>query len=733
MSATQPSSLGKYEIRGTLGRGAMGTVYDGWDPMIDRRVAIKTVRLPDAEDEEAVEGLARFKREAQAAGRLTHPNIVGVFDYGETDEVAYIVMEFVEGRSLKEVLGAEERMLLSDIVALMEDVLAGLTYSHSRGVVHRDIKPANIMLTKAGQAKIADFGIARIEASSMTQAGTVMGTPAYMSPEQFMGQVVDQRTDIYSCGVMLYQLLTGDRPFDGSMTAIMHKALTTTPPRPSELAVTSPASLDGVVARAMARRPEDRYASAADFAQALRRAPEEAEAPAGDETIVGMPVQPVPLPSVAPPFAAAPVAAPAAKRRNKLPMLAGGGVATVAIAGAALWFLLPGATPPPPAPSQLASVATPATPPPPPPAASLAQPPVPEPAAPPVRQASVTPAAPAAPPLVRPAPSALQPAPSPASPSVQPAVTATARVPAAPPSPPVPAAVQVLPATVTPASSPPQPAQAPASPPVQQAIQPAAPERVVATPASPPVPPAVAIPASVAPEPVRPASRPPAAVLAALAGTLPTLRCTLTHAAVGADGAVVLTGVSGKGRSEEDLQHAASAADPGAVTAGIQTFDGPYCPALDALRPFADPAGRNPLDLVQAGGKAALRDNEVIALHVTMPGFAGYLQVAYLQHDATVSPLVPGPGYPAQTFLAHEEIDLGKPRSDFEGWHVGPPFGTDMIVAVASTAPLFSRALPDSQPIASYVSALQTAIEALRRRGGNAAVSALVLETRPNP
>ena len=714
MSATQPSGLGKYEIRGTLGKGAMGTVYDGRDPVIDRRVAIKTVALPDAQDEEAVEGLARFKREAQAAGRLTHPNIVGVFDYGETDDVAYIVMEFVEGRSLKEVLSAGERMAVPDIVTLMEDVLAGLTYSHSRGVVHRDIKPANIMLTKEGQAKIADFGIARIEASSMTQVGTVMGTPAYMSPEQFMGQVVDQRTDIYSCGVMLYQLLTGDRPFEGSMTAIMHKAMTTTPPKPSELAVTSPASLDGVVARAMSRRPEDRYGSAAEFAQALRTVPAEAEAlpwdeaPVGDETIVGKPTQPVRLSPVAPPSTTAPVSARASapavpKRSSKIPVLAGGGVAFVAVAGAALWFLLPGATPTPPtpAPSQVASVTSPAVAPPPPPAAG--------PTASPLAQSSPPTASPqtASPPVAAP-PAAVTPA-----------------------SPPLPPAVYTPPATVTPASITPQQAPPPASQPVQPTPQAA--ERVPATPPSPPLPPAVAIPASVASEPARPAPRLPAAVLTALAGTLPNVRCSLSHAAIGADGAVLLTGVSGKGRPEEDLQRAASAADPAGVAAQIQTFDGPYCPALDLIRPLADPAGRNGLDLVQAGGTASLHDNEVIALHVTMPGFAGYLQVAYLQHDATVSPLVPGPGYPAQTFPAREPIDLGKPRSDFEGWHVGPPFGTDRIVAVASTAPLFSRPLPDTQPLASYLSALQSAIEALRRRGGSVAAAALVLDTRPNP
>ena len=195
-----------------------------------------------------------------------------MFDYGETDDLAYIVMEFVDGPPLKTLLDKQERFALADAVRVMEDLLAGLQFSHERGVVHRDIKPANVMLTSAGQAKIADFGIARIESSSMTQAGTLLGTPAYMSPEQFMGQVVDARTDIYSSGVLLYQLLTGERPFEGGMSAIMHKALNTEPPAPSQLSVTAPPSFDAVVRRAMAKRPEDRFASARAFAEAIRAA-----------------------------------------------------------------------------------------------------------------------------------------------------------------------------------------------------------------------------------------------------------------------------------------------------------------------------------------------------------------------------------------------------------------------------------------------------------------------------
>lgn len=240
-----PSELaGKYEERGTLGAGAMGTVVEAFDRMIERRVAVKLVKLPSGGDAEAAEAHARFRREAQAAGRLSHPNIVAVYDYGENADTAWIVMEMVEGGSLKDILARGERLPVAETVRLMEGVLAALAYSHGRGVVHRDIKPANIMLAGDGSVKIADFGIARIESSTMTQVGTVMGTPSYMAPEQLRGEPVDQRADIWAAGVVLYQLLTGEKPFDGNYTALMHRVINTEPPPPSQLAVTVPRGFD---------------------------------------------------------------------------------------------------------------------------------------------------------------------------------------------------------------------------------------------------------------------------------------------------------------------------------------------------------------------------------------------------------------------------------------------------------------------------------------------------------
>jgi len=232
-----PAKLGKYDILRELGQGAMGIVYEGRDPVIDRRVAIKTLKREQLERSEADEVIARFKREAQAAGRLNHPNVVAIYEYGEmsgeeADGTAFIAMEFVQGRELKDAFDSDERIALPLVGRIMGQLLDALEHAHRNGVVHRDIKPANIILLADGTVKVADFGVARIESSNLTQAGTVMGTPSYMSPEQFMGQTVDGRSDLFSAGVVLYQLLTGEKPFTGALTTIMHKVLKEDPPWP---------------------------------------------------------------------------------------------------------------------------------------------------------------------------------------------------------------------------------------------------------------------------------------------------------------------------------------------------------------------------------------------------------------------------------------------------------------------------------------------------------------------
>jgi serine/threonine-protein kinase len=261
--------LGKYEIRRELARGAMGVVYEAYDAQIKRRVALKTIRPDQLDGERAADMLARFRREAQAAGRLSHPNIVAIYEFDEDAGTSYIAMEFVEGHELRERFAADERFRLPEVVRIMTQILAALDYSHTRGVVHRDIKPANIFVQDDGTVKVADFGIAHVDTSHLTQVGTVVGTPNYMSPEQIMGLPVDGRTDLFAAGVILYQFLTGERPFAGSTATTMQKVLKEEPLPPSTLNVQLPPAIDAVVKKALAKRPEERFDTASEFSRSL--------------------------------------------------------------------------------------------------------------------------------------------------------------------------------------------------------------------------------------------------------------------------------------------------------------------------------------------------------------------------------------------------------------------------------------------------------------------------------
>jgi eukaryotic-like serine/threonine-protein kinase len=361
------NKLGKYQIRRTLGKGAMGIVYEGFDPVIERTVAIKTILPSQLNGAEFVGVLARFKREAQAAGRLNHPGIVAIYDYGEevpqdvSDEeatmmaptstsqsqqrVAYIAMEFIKGRELRDFFEKGERFPMPEVVRIMSEMLDALDHAHSQGVVHRDMKPANLILLDNGRVKIADFGIARVEASELTQTGTVLGTPTYMSPEQFMGHPVDGRSDLFSCGVILYQLLTGEKPFTGeSTTTIMYKVLREEPVPPSQLNLSLAPALDAVMKKALAKNPAERFQSGHEFAQALKAAvaapnavPAPAPAPAAIPVIDMGPLQD-------PPSAAAPVQVPAPARGRHVPAgaWAVAAAALVAIAAGAYVVLAPG-------------------------------------------------------------------------------------------------------------------------------------------------------------------------------------------------------------------------------------------------------------------------------------------------------------------------------------------------------------------------------------------------------
>ena len=271
---TQPllQRLGKYEIVGVLGQGAMGIVYNAIDPHIHRRVAVKAIRAPllgpGAQDLLATQ---RFKTEAQAAGRLCHPNIVSVYEYGESGDDRFIAMEYVHGVSLLELTAQGRRLPLDDVSSIVLQLLDALECAHEQGVWHRDIKPANLLVTPDGRLKVTDFGIARIGASDLTQPSSVLGSPGYMAPERYTNDAPDCRVDIFSCGVLFYELLTGTPPFRGSSSQVMYQVLHDTPPGPSTLAIDHPPPerFNAVVARALARRPEDRYASAAQMRAAL--------------------------------------------------------------------------------------------------------------------------------------------------------------------------------------------------------------------------------------------------------------------------------------------------------------------------------------------------------------------------------------------------------------------------------------------------------------------------------
>ena len=264
----------------------MGVVYEGFDTIIERTVAIKTIRTDELDPSEAEEHSRRFLIEAKAAGKLNHPNIVAIYDYGKEQNLAYIVMEYVHGKELKAYFDAGHHFDTGEILRIMSQLLGALEMAHANGVVHRDIKPANIFLTDKGSVKLGDFGIARIDSTHKTHAGTILGTPSYMSPEQIKGESVDQRSDLYSTGVILYQFLTGEKPFSGSMVAVMHKVLNEEPPPPSTLNPQSPPAMDLVIAKAMAKDQSQRYSDARQFIIALRSAVRTAEDAESEETRV---------------------------------------------------------------------------------------------------------------------------------------------------------------------------------------------------------------------------------------------------------------------------------------------------------------------------------------------------------------------------------------------------------------------------------------------------------------
>ena len=329
----------------------MGVVYEAFDPRLNRRVAIKTIVKSNLADATADDYSARFEREAQAVGRLSHPNIVQVHDFGEERGVAYLVLEFIKGNELKARFDTGHRFTLADTVRIMGEVCDALEFAHAAGIVHRDVKPANIMLDAQMRAKLTDFGVARIQdmsSSHMTQTGAMIGTPAYMSPEQISGTAIDRRSDIFSAGIVLYQFLTGEMPFgSGGAWTVAKRIMQDQPPMPSSRNRALPPHFDAVVNKALAKDPASRYQTAAEFAQALKDALDGGAAAVDPEATIALPS-----------FAANEVVLPEEHRETPwVPIIAG---IAVSVLGGAIWYTSAPSGKPAPAPAPAASAPPPA-------------------------------------------------------------------------------------------------------------------------------------------------------------------------------------------------------------------------------------------------------------------------------------------------------------------------------------------------------------------------------------
>jgi hypothetical protein len=325
--------LGRYEIIGELGRGAMGRVFKARDPLIERIVASKTAVCDGRSRVEGETSEQRFFREAKSAGQLSHPNIVTIYDVGRDGDLAYIVMEFLEGRSLREVLDSGVALGADRIADIAAQVADGLAFAHANDLVHCDVKPANLMLLENGGVKIADFGVAVLPPRVVPVDGTAIGSPKYMSPEQVTGQALDGRSDIFALGAVLYEMLTGLPPFSGDdLGAILQQVVNADPVAPSSRRCNLHAGLDAIVARAMAKDPDERYRTATEMALDLRRYRELAPEPSngnGNEALAGE------LPAVAE------TGNGAVRRRARGTSLATGAVVTVLLAIVAVRFMQP--------------------------------------------------------------------------------------------------------------------------------------------------------------------------------------------------------------------------------------------------------------------------------------------------------------------------------------------------------------------------------------------------------
>lgn len=676
------TSVGKYQIRACIGRGAVGVVHEGWDSVLARKVAIKMLPLIGT-GEEGRETHSRFLREAQAAASLYHRNIVGIYDYGETEASAYIVMELIEGSALNVLLDTAERPSVAEIAAIMEGLLAGLQHSHERGVVHRDVKPANILMAADGRVKITDFGIAHLESSVMTQVGSVIGTPAYMSPEQVLGEHIDARTDIYSAGIVLYQMLLGHRPFEGSTASIMHKIVNIPPSLPPDLLAMVSPSMGAILATALSKRPEERYGSAQEFARVLREelgsadaaisAPERRARSPGDpagtagaalgtlsETVLAIPGPPRSMPDFAPVQAADAGATADAGQEARRPhgsrraaRLALAAAACLLLGSAGWWAL--GVSRRPAAPARTALVSEPAEP--------LPATPVPPPGPPGGKAESTAPEA----------------APARNDPSA---------------------------ATIAPGAPP--PAQASDTP-------------------LPPIP-------AARPAPAPPPGPPPAvaAALQAFGSAAATVPCSLLLARTAERDGLVLGGLTALGDASEMQIQAAlrrlltQAAPATPVTWDIHRVEGPYCGVLDLLRAArsgdADPAPAPMLAL--AGQPARLMAGETVELSVAAPDGSAALLLDYFAPDRSVTHLLPTGGEAARIYGPGSPV---RPAASDGGFPIQVPRGAGLITVIASSAPLLSQDRPVREAASAYLADLKASLDEARGRGAQLTAEALTV------
>lgn len=274
------SKIGKYEIQQELAQGDRSTVYKGWDPAIGRSVAIKAIDRALYQRGDFESAMSRFRREAQAIGRLVHPRIVQIYDYIENEQGGYIVMELVNGKALAQHLALGDTYDVNEVGRIILQILDGIGYAHAEGVVHRNIKPSNILINNDGRLKINDFSLAHVDSSTLTQVGELLGTPHYMAPEQFMDVRIDGRADLFAIGVIAYELLTGQRPFKGNLAKFMQQMMNERPADPSLLNPRLNKDIDAVLHKALAKRREERYQTAREFADAFRQAIDSTQQPA---------------------------------------------------------------------------------------------------------------------------------------------------------------------------------------------------------------------------------------------------------------------------------------------------------------------------------------------------------------------------------------------------------------------------------------------------------------------